>query len=126
MSMPLEMKTSNGYDAQFGTNVLGHYLFTKLLLPALIHTAQTSKVASKYRSVTYIVNALTALFHADDRVRVVNTASGAHWVAPKGGIDYATVEPNSPAADKARKKMGTDTLYAQSKWVRSSAQLTRS
>ena len=40
MAAPVEMKTSNGYDLQFGTNVLGHYLFTMLLMPTLIHTAQ--------------------------------------------------------------------------------------
>lgn len=97
MSTPLEMKTANGYDAQFGTNVLGHYLFTMLLLPVLIHTAKNSQVA-------------------DGCARVVNTASGAHWLAPKGGINYATLEPNSSVADEARKKMGYDVLYAQSKW----------
>jgi NAD(P)-dependent dehydrogenase (short-subunit alcohol dehydrogenase family) len=43
MVPPLDLKTSAGYDVQFGTNVLGHYLFTTLLLPALIRAAQTGE-----------------------------------------------------------------------------------
>lgn len=43
MNPPIDTKTANGYDLQFGTNVLGHYLFTISLLPILIHTAQTRK-----------------------------------------------------------------------------------
>ena len=97
MMPPLDMKTSNGYDLQFGTNVIGHYLFTSLLLPILIHTAKTSKVAGGH-------------------VRVINTSSGGHRFAPKGGVDYASIEPNSIAADEARRKIGTHQLYGQSKW----------
>lgn len=93
MYAPLDMKTANGYDLQFGTNVLGHYLFTLCLLPILIHTAQIR-----------------------GSVRVVNTSSVGHWFAPTGGIDYATLVPNDAQADEARKKCGTRTLYAQSKW----------
>lgn len=47
MLPPVELKSVDGYDLQFGTNVLGPYLFTKLLLPALIHTAQASPLASE-------------------------------------------------------------------------------
>ncbi|KAF8601547.1 NAD-P-binding protein [Ceratobasidium sp. AG-I] len=93
MAAPVEMKTSNGYDVQFGTNVLGHYLFTTSLLPVLIHTAQ---------------------IHGN--ARVVNTSSSGHWLAPKGGIDYATLVPNNAQSEEARKKLGTERLYAQSKW----------
>ncbi|KAG8694781.1 hypothetical protein FRC08_008267 [Ceratobasidium sp. 394] len=95
MAPPIDMKTSTGYDIQFGTNVLGHYLFTVLLLPVLIHTARTSPRG-----------------HA----RVVNVSSGAHWIAPKGGIDYSTLVPNDPTSEARRKKLGTGRLYAQSKW----------
>ncbi|KAF8601568.1 NAD(P)-binding protein [Ceratobasidium sp. AG-I] len=93
MTPPIDMKTSNGYDLQFGTNVLGHYLFTISLLPVLIHTAQTS-----------------------GPVRVVNTSSVGHRITPKGGIDYATLVPNDARADEVRKKTGTQRLYGQSKW----------
>ena len=52
MNPPIDMKTANGYDVQFGTNVLGHYLFTISLLPVLIHTAQIRKHISPYTRTT--------------------------------------------------------------------------
>ncbi|KAG9077456.1 hypothetical protein FS749_010650 [Ceratobasidium sp. UAMH 11750] len=96
MAPPIDMKTSTGYDIQFGTNVLGHYLFTVLLLPVLIHTAQTSPRGHS---------------------RVVNVASSGHWFAPKGGIDYSTLVPNDATSEALRRKLGTQKLYAQSKWA---------
>ncbi|CAE6484200.1 unnamed protein product [Rhizoctonia solani] len=48
MAPPVEQRTFDGYDLQFGTNVLGHYFFTILLLPTLIHTAKNSPLASTW------------------------------------------------------------------------------
>ncbi|KAG8697082.1 hypothetical protein FRC09_008082 [Ceratobasidium sp. 395] len=95
MAPPIEMKTSTDYDIQFGTNVLGHYLLTTLLLPVLIHTVQNSPRG---------------------HVRVVNVASNGHRFAPKGGIDYSTLIPNDAESEARRRKLGTERLYAQSKW----------
>ncbi|KAG9122607.1 hypothetical protein FRC07_000945 [Ceratobasidium sp. 392] len=95
MTPPIDMKTATDYDIQFATNVLGHYLFTTLLLPVLIHTAQTSPRG---------------------HVRVVNVASSGHWFAPKGGIDYSTLIPNDAESEARRRKLGVQRLYAQSKW----------
>ncbi|KAF8547993.1 NAD(P)-binding protein, partial [Imleria badia] len=41
MTPPIDMLTDDGYDLQFGTNVLGHFYFTKLVLPTLLSTAKT-------------------------------------------------------------------------------------
>ncbi|KAG8697084.1 hypothetical protein FRC09_008084, partial [Ceratobasidium sp. 395] len=95
MTPPIEMKTTTDYDIQFATNVIGHYLFTTLLLPVLLHTAQTSPRG---------------------HVRVVNTSSNMHRFAPKGGIDYSTLIPHDAESEARRRKLGKQMLYAQSKW----------
>ena len=113
MAPPVDMKTANGYDIQFGTNVLGHYLFTMSLLPVLIHTAQTRKHRVPH---VYKIDHSFA-WMIDGPVRVVNTSSVGHWFALKGGIDYATIVPNDARADELRNRLGKERLYAQSKWV---------
>ncbi|KAH7926405.1 NAD(P)-binding protein [Leucogyrophana mollusca] len=87
MVPPVERVTANGYDLQFGTNVLGHFYFTKLLLPTLISTAQASP---------------------DGHVRVVTTSSSAHLF---GNLDFNTFKDGP-----ARKKLSTNVLYCQSKF----------
>ncbi|KAG8690272.1 hypothetical protein FRC09_012051 [Ceratobasidium sp. 395] len=94
---PLSALTVEGYDLQFGTNVLGHYLFTKLLLPTMIHTAQESP-------------------HAGGIARVINVSSILHMSAPSGGINYETLGPHPEEASEIRKSIGPEGLYAQSKW----------
>lgn len=84
---------------QFGTNVLGHYYLTTLLLPVLRAAASQSP---------------------DGKARVVNTSSFGHLMMKKGGIDYKTLKPDDNASsesNKARKKFGPDVLYYQSKLV---------
>ncbi|PPQ63836.1 hypothetical protein CVT24_009786 [Panaeolus cyanescens] len=87
MVPPIDMVTAQGYDLQFGTNVLGHFYFTKLLLPQLLAGAKSSP---------------------DGKARVVNTSSSASLYAL--GLDFNTFKDG-----KARKKKGTSLLYAQSK-----------
>ncbi|EGN95245.1 hypothetical protein SERLA73DRAFT_95927, partial [Serpula lacrymans var. lacrymans S7.3] len=86
MFPPKDLLTADGYDLQFGTNVLGHHYFTKLLLPTLISTAQTSP---------------------DGKARVVTVASSAHLF---GSLDFATFKDGP-----VRKKMSPQSLYGQSK-----------
>ncbi|KAJ6591511.1 hypothetical protein DFH09DRAFT_1137201 [Mycena vulgaris] len=98
MMPPLEDRTADGYDLQFGTNVLGPFFFTKLLLPALLAGAKTSP---------------------DGKARVVNTSSGMHLM---NKLDFKAI-----LDDKKRKKAGTQALYALSKFglVAYSAELAR-
>ncbi|KAN0080035.1 hypothetical protein V8E55_009601 [Tylopilus felleus] len=86
MQPPIDMLTDDGYDLTFGTNVLGHFYLTKLLLPVLISTAKTTP---------------------EETVRVVNVASQAHVV---GELQFDTFidGPKRRADDTFR-------LYAQSK-----------
>jgi retinol dehydrogenase-12 len=74
--------------AQWGTHVLGHFYFTKLLLPALIAGAKASP---------------------DGHARVVNTSSSAG--------EFGAVDFNSFRDGPRRRKIGTHQLYSQSKLV---------
>ncbi|KAH6912195.1 hypothetical protein BKA70DRAFT_1266946 [Coprinopsis sp. MPI-PUGE-AT-0042] len=42
MNPPVKDVTAQGYDLQFGTNVLGHFYLTKLLVPTLLSTAKAT------------------------------------------------------------------------------------
>ncbi|KIJ04401.1 hypothetical protein PAXINDRAFT_104187, partial [Paxillus involutus ATCC 200175] len=86
MNSPLEMITDDGYDLQFGTNVLGHFYLTKLLIPTLISTAKSSP---------------------EGTVRVVNSASNAHLL---GGLKFDTFKDGPK-----RRADSTNRLYGQSK-----------
>jgi NAD(P)-dependent dehydrogenase (short-subunit alcohol dehydrogenase family) len=59
-------KTEEGFESQFGTNHMGHFLFTKLLLPTLLKTAS----------------------QPGSDVRIVNLTSEGHNMAPSGGIIF--------------------------------------
>jgi len=87
MWAPCELLTADGYDLQFGTNVVGHFFFTKLLIPALVAGKDTSP---------------------DHHARVVTTSSGAAY----GYTLNFDAFKDSPA----RRRMMTNTLYSQSKF----------
>jgi len=84
----VEAVTADGYDLQFGTNVLGHFYLTQLLLPLLLATTKSS---------------------LDGRTRVVHTSSVGHEFV--NGIDFDTLK-DSPH----RRKQHTVKLYFQSKF----------
>ncbi|CAI7651086.1 unnamed protein product [Penicillium pancosmium] len=71
--MTPEGLTKDGYEIQFGTNVLGPALFTQLLLPYLRNTAK--------------VNTQT---------RLVMLASAAHARAPKTVYDFDELRTTAP------------------------------
>jgi NAD(P)-dependent dehydrogenase (short-subunit alcohol dehydrogenase family) len=93
MTPEMDMLTKQGYDLQFGVNVLGHYYLTKLLIPILERTAAT--------------------LPSTDPVRIIETSSDGHLVSPTNSgyiINYETLLPG-----KARTSAGKFPLYAQSK-----------
>lgn len=59
--------TKQGYEIQLGTNHVGHFLLTKLLLPTMEETAKLPA----------------------SRVRIVSVASVGHFVAPGQGIVFS-------------------------------------
>ncbi|KAH6912194.1 hypothetical protein BKA70DRAFT_1266944 [Coprinopsis sp. MPI-PUGE-AT-0042] len=86
MNPPVKDVTAQGYDLQFGTNVLGHFYLTKLLVPTLTSTAKATGT----------------------KTRVVHTSSSASNMTSK--LDF-----NSFKDGPARKKHTSWNLYAQSK-----------
>ncbi|KAF7796355.1 hypothetical protein EIP86_007532 [Pleurotus ostreatoroseus] len=88
MQPPIEMMTADGYDVQFGTNVLGHFYFTQQLMPLLLSTAKTTP---------------------SGKVRVINVSSMGHLGVSH--IDYDTLRENTKRA-----KLGPWKLYFQSKF----------
>jgi NAD(P)-dependent dehydrogenase (short-subunit alcohol dehydrogenase family) len=84
MATPFEM-TKDGYEAQWQTNYLSHWVFTEHLLPLMLRTAKTLSPGS---------------------VRIVNLTSSGHLSAPKGGINFE---------DLSLKDSGPWPRYGQSK-----------
>ncbi|KAI0355004.1 NAD(P)-binding protein [Trametes cingulata] len=83
---PVDQVTKEGYDLQFGTNVLGHFYFTELLMPALIAGVSSSP---------------------DHHTRVITTSSS--------GAYFDTLHWDTFKDGPARRKMNSQTLYFQSK-----------
>ncbi len=85
MATPLA-ETEDGYESQFGTNHMGHALFTKLLLPTLLDTAKEE----------------------GSDVRIVNLSSEGHNLAPRPqGIifDKTELEKQGPWARYGQSKL---------------------
>jgi len=90
MAPPLDALTAEGYDMTFGTNVLGHFYWTELLIPAL------------YKAST-----------PERRSRVVNLSSQISILGASAfgsGLIFSTFK-DSPA----RRRLSGNALYGQSK-----------
>ncbi|KAJ7248661.1 NAD-binding protein [Mycena rebaudengoi] len=83
MSCPPDMLTTQNHDLQFGTNVIGHYFLTELLIPALTASYDETQVPA----------------------RVINTSSIGHQMAPKAGIELKSLK-GGPSRDAWVKKTG--------------------
>ncbi|KAF7349829.1 Short-chain dehydrogenase/reductase family protein [Mycena venus] len=84
MISPNEMLTAQGHDLQFGTNVIGHFFLTELLLPALMKTHPETKVPA----------------------RIINTSSIGHQFAPGKGVEFASLK-GGPERDAWLKAAGS-------------------
>ena len=65
MGTPADQVTEQGYDMQLGTNILGHYLFTTLLMPALSRSSANSGQKARVVSTTSLASGLTSTLHFD-------------------------------------------------------------
>ncbi|PSN59313.1 NAD(P)-binding protein [Corynespora cassiicola Philippines] len=81
--------SKDGYEYQWQTNYIAHWLFTYLLIPLLESTAAKEAVGT---------------------VRVVNVASSSHKMAPPGAIDFEDTNlqrsKNEPWVRYGQSKMG--------------------
>ncbi|KAJ7312961.1 hypothetical protein DFH08DRAFT_896300 [Mycena albidolilacea] len=96
MISPPDMLTAQGHDLQFGTNVIGHFFLTELLLPALSASHRASQIPA----------------------RVIHTSSAGHIFAPGRGIEFASLKggPGRDAWLKAAGNFkGSWKLYGESK-----------
>ncbi|KAH6679517.1 hypothetical protein B0J14DRAFT_299408 [Halenospora varia] len=87
MALPLEM-SKDGWESQWQTNYISHFLLTQLLLPTMLATAKVSQQGD---------------------VRIVNVTSVGHsYFAPKVGIDFQDI-------NQERGSGGIWSRYGQSK-----------
>jgi NAD(P)-dependent dehydrogenase (short-subunit alcohol dehydrogenase family) len=61
MAVPRRTETADGFEMQFGTNVLGHFALTGLLLPALERSAATSHKPPRIVTIASIAHKRTHL-----------------------------------------------------------------
>ncbi|KAI0745540.1 NAD(P)-binding protein [Earliella scabrosa] len=86
MFPPVEQLTVDGYDLQFGTNVLGHFYLTQLLIPVLLSGAP------------------------DQRARVINTSSMGHTSV--SGIDFDTLKEHGKRKKLGTQKLYFQSKFA--------------
>ncbi|KAJ7731799.1 NAD-P-binding protein [Mycena maculata] len=83
----LDILFNNGYssqiDSEFGTNVIGHFFLTELLIPALAKSYEETGV----------------------RARIINTSSSGHQFAPGDGMEFVSLQ-GGPERDAWVKKGG--------------------
>ncbi|KAI9711302.1 MAG: hypothetical protein M1820_002289 [Bogoriella megaspora] len=111
MMPPEGSKTEQGYELQMGTNCLGPYLFTKLLLPTLQRTAANSPTASV--RVTWAASFGTEIMSPKPG-GVILEEQGAPKILGKR-VDYGqTKVGNVFLADQFAKRYGKDGIVSVS------------
>jgi NAD(P)-dependent dehydrogenase (short-subunit alcohol dehydrogenase family) len=89
MAPPRRLQTADGFELQFGTNVLGHFALTALLMPALEQAAAASH----------------------DRPRIVTLASIAHKRGQLNFDDLQSTKTYSPVKAYQQSKLA-DLIFA--------------
>jgi NAD(P)-dependent dehydrogenase (short-subunit alcohol dehydrogenase family) len=84
-----QLETQDGFELQFGTNVLGHFVLTAMLMPALERTAA----------------------NGSEQSRVVTIASIAHKRARLNFDDLQSVKSYSPSGSYGQSKLA-DLIFA--------------
>ncbi|HEX4576752.1 MAG TPA: oxidoreductase [Edaphobacter sp.] len=87
MAPPKRLQTADGFELQFGTNVLGHFALTALLMPALEQAAAQAAAASS------------------DRPRIVTVASSAHRRGRLNFDDLQSTKTYSPLGAYQQSKL---------------------
>jgi retinol dehydrogenase 12 len=93
MNVPKDLLTAQNYDLQFGTNVIGHYFLSKLLIPLMEATAAT--------------------LPPTDPVRLIELTSDGHLSNANKGVELINYDSIIPG--KTRDGTGSMQLYFQSK-----------
>jgi NAD(P)-dependent dehydrogenase (short-subunit alcohol dehydrogenase family) len=89
MFPPEGSKTSDGYELQFGTNVIGHFAFTQVLEPLLARTGRSQPPGS-VRLVWVSSSGVSFLLISVSRVSLADWYQ--HYVfGSSDGIDYASL-----------------------------------
>ncbi|KAF5337815.1 hypothetical protein D9758_015699 [Tetrapyrgos nigripes] len=111
MGPNFEDLTAQGYDLQWGTNVLGPSYFASWSINAISYRVLLSSIGHFYLTKLLLpILISTAEKNPDGKARVVNTSSSGHHGCQK--LDFNTFR-DSPA----RKKLGSfPGLYGQSKF----------
>ncbi|KAF3931409.1 hypothetical protein ABW19_dt0201807 [Dactylella cylindrospora] len=94
MAAPTDWRTAQGWDIQFGTNVIGPFVLQRHLQNILVETA---KIAPK------------------DSVRVVFLSSIIAHIGPPGGIDYKCLEAKGVSPFSSFSVLDSWLKYAHSK-----------
>ncbi|KAJ7198051.1 NAD-P-binding protein [Mycena haematopus] len=89
MVSPPEILTAQGHDLQFGTNCIGHFFFTELLVPALLKSHAETGI----------------------RARILHISSSAH-IWPQGSAELSL---KASRAGRSGMSVGPWRLYGESK-----------
>ncbi|KAI0345469.1 NAD(P)-binding protein [Trametopsis cervina] len=123
MEYPIEQLTAQGYDMTFGVNVIGHWYFTELLMPALIAATvdgERARVVTTSSSANYLETLhwdtftdtpqrrkmrLDALYNQSKHGNVVVARELARRYADKGVVSIS-VNPGNLRTELQRNLVG--------------------